>query len=300
MWEDRFMSDLAVIRKKIENNLMNVVNDKYPISIQNGFNNIITNILSEEKQLTDLYPEIIAEIPISTSQLQDTCVQYEQHFTPHKKLRQSLLELQDKLSALYAAKTSHKKAVLKVERTELEIENLRNELSSYDDEYTIKRLTLTILEKEVDLEEDKRSVNNSFHLIKDTMLKVIQHQELIKKYKDEVSKSGLSFEESEAEYYVMYFTSEVEKQLRTANRIDTGTFGAISQLPEQLRLKVLKNISFLKHQLYTENYPAEGDYIWKVYYDQLKPVKTGEGEIEGMKVSDFIGTDTIKILSKLD
>ena len=183
-------------------------------------------------------------------------MQYEQHFTPHKKLRQSLLELQDKLSALYAAKTSHKKAVLKVERTELEIENLRNELSSYDDDYTIKRLTLTILEKEVDLEEDKRSVNNSFHLIKDAMLKVIQHQELIKKYKDEVAKSGLSFEESEAEYYVMYFTSEVEKQLRTANRIDTGTFGAISQLPEQLRLKVLKNICLPPYRFQGFLYPT--------------------------------------------
>ena len=293
-------TDLAVIREKISNNqLANIVNSKYPVSIQNGFNNIITNVLAKEKQLTDLYPELLAEIPISTSQLQDTCVQYEQHFTPHKKLRQSLLELQDKLAALYTAKTGNKKSILKVERTKLEIENLQYELGKLEenDIYSKKRLSLTILEKEVDLEEDERSLNSSVHLIKDAMLKVMQHEELIKKYRKEVEASGLSFEESEAEYYVIYFTSDVEKQLRTANRIDTGTFGAIAQLPEQLRLKVLKNITFLKHKLFDDNYHPEGDYLWKVYYEQLKPVKTGEGEMEGLKISEFIGMDTIKILS---
>lgn len=292
-------TDLIV--KKLDSNeqFLSIINESYPVEIQEKISDVI-NIISEEKQITDLFPEILADTTISTSQFQDKCVQYEQHFTPHKKLRQCMLELQNNLNALYAVKSGHKKAILKNERIKLEIENIEEEINNLDEDnnYTKKRLKLSLMEKQVDLEESNRNVNSSSHLVKDSLLKVIQHKELVKKYKEEVNNSDLSFEESEVEYYVMFFTNDVEKQLRTNNRIDTGTFGAISQLPEEIRKKVLSNISFIKHKLYEENYPEDGDFICKVFYDTLRPKKTGENEMEGMKLDDFIGVKTLTKLIK--
>ncbi len=299
MSENTNNQDLALIIENDKEQFLSVIDNNYPTEIKEGINQVV-DILTQEKQITDLYPEILAEIPISTSQFQDTCVQYGQHFTPHKKLRQAVMELQDKLGALYAAKTSHKKAMLKVERTKLEIENLEEELDlavKENDDKSSKRLKLSLLEKQVELEENERGLNSSSHLVKDAMLKVIQQENLVDKYKKEVEESGLSYEESEVEYYVMYFTYDAEKQLRTMGRIDTGTFGAIGQLPEEIRKKVLNNISFLKHKLFEENYPAEGDFLCKVFFEELRPKKTGENEMEGMKVDKFIGSKTIKLLS---
>ncbi len=182
--------------------------------------------------------------------------------------------------------------------TKINILKVQQEIDSCEDELDKKLKELELMEMQVELEEDERGVNSSNHLIKDAMLKVVQHKELVKVYKQEVENSSLSFEESEVEYYVMYFTNDVEKQLRTGGRIDTGTFGAIGQLPEAIRLKVLSNITFIKHKLFTESYPEEGDYLCKVFYDTLKPQKTGEGEMEGMNINSFLGTETIKMLAK--
>ncbi len=296
---------ISLIKQQVNDNsqFVSVINDNYPVAIQDKFKGIVA-LLDDEKQLSELYPEVLAEIPLSSSQFQDQCVQYGQHFTPHKKLRQTVLELQDKLGALYAAKTGNKKAIIRVEKIKLKIEELNKQLDSLDNsssdsyDFDIRKLKLDILTEQVKLEEKKRALNSSNHLIKDSMVKVAQHQALVKKFKKEVEESGLSFEESEVLYYVMYFTYDVEKQLRTGGRIDTGTFGAIGQLPEPIRLKVLSNISFIKHKLFDENYPAEGDYLCKVYYDTLKPSKTGDGEMEGLNVEKFISTEPIKLLSK--
>lgn len=297
---------LSITEKLNDNSqFLEAINANYPVSVQENFSEIV-NILDEEKQITELYPEILAEIPISTSQFQDQCVQYEQHFTAHRKLRQALLELQDKFGALYSAKTGNKKALLRVEKIKLKIEELTNQLEALEtgenidgvNDLSIKKLKVDILMENVKLEEKQRAYKSSTHLVKDAMIKVSQHQSLIKKFEAEVVESNLSFEQSEVQYYVMYFTYDVEKQLRTMGRIDTGTFGAIGNLPEQIRLKVMNNISFLRKKIFDEKYPIDGDHLSHVYFDLLKPEKTGDDEMEGLCVGDFIVTESIKLLAK--
>lgn len=294
---------LIEVKERINENPLSIVAaEQYPLSVQEGISEI-SNIIDNENQITDLYPQVLAEIPISTSQFQDQCVQYEQHYTPHKKLRQSMLEMQDKLGALYTAKTGHKRAILKLERNKLEIENLQIEMETckpmMGEEMSgdYRRLYISLLEKEVDLEENQRGMDSSQHMIKDAMLKVVQQRELVTRYEKEVEESGMSFEESEVYYYVFYFLNDVEKQLRTGGRIDTGTMGAIFQCPAPVRLKILKGISFIKNKLFTEGYPEEGDSICKVFEDELAPKKTGDGEMEGMSIQNFIGMEPIKILA---
>lgn len=284
------------IEKKVNNKFIQLIkSDEYPIEIKEGINNVL-QIIHDEKSITDLYPDILAEIPISQSQFQDQCVQYEQHYTSHKKLRQAIMEMNDRLEALYAAKTTQKKAIVKVERLKLEIEDLqKEEINKYNE--------LDIVEKEIDLEEALRGLKNSSHLIKDAMIKVVHQQSLVKRYEEEVRSSGLSYEEAEFVYYVMYFTSEAEKQLRTGDhQIDRGTFGAISQTPEPIRLKILWNISFLKEKLFNQDpakrWPENGDYLFKVFRNILEPKFTAPGEIEGLSIKDFYSVDTIKLLSK--
>jgi len=292
--------NLAIINDNIESKFLESVSKNYPVSIQEGLKDVIS-IIEQEKNVTDLYPKVLSEVSISQSQFQDMCVQYEQHFTPHKKLRQAVMEMQDRLSALYSAKTGYKKSIVKIERLNLELENLQNELDKSETDYERRRWELNIADKMIDLEEAQRDNKSSMHLVKDAMLKVMQQRKLVEKYEAEVKETGLSYEESEVIYYTMYFTFEVEKQLRTGDhQIDRGTFGAILQLPENIKNKILKNISFLRKKLFEDGYPIDGDYLVKVYEDQLKPKKTGENEFEGMKIQDFINTDIINILSLKD
>jgi hypothetical protein len=155
--------------------------------------------------------------------------------------------------------------------------------------------------KIVDYEEAKRGLNSAQHMIKDAAIKSHQYQLQVEKYKKEVEVSPYSFEEAEVVYYVMFFTADAEKQLRTGDhQIDRGTYGAISQLPDKIRRKVQENISFIRKKLFEENYPIDGDYLFKVYEDEMLPKKTGEGEIEGMIVSDYLGMKTIKLISQYE
>lgn len=294
--------DIALyINSSVENTFLNVISsEKYSPAIREGFRNTM-EILKQEKTLPDLYPTELAETNISTSQFQDTCVQMQQHFTPHRKVKQCLLELQGKIDALYAAKTGHKKAVLKCEKLKVQIEALRSEIADLQKNSMVPSTTIAlknieILEKETKLEEAERGMKSSGHMIKDAALKVNQLQNLIERYRAEIEESGLSFEESEAIYYVMYFTSDAERQIRTSGRVDTGTFGAISQLPEALRKKVLQNISFIREKV-LGGYAPDADYLHIVYRDLMMPKKTGENEFENVKIDDFIGMETIKILA---
>lgn len=298
------------IQEKTQNKFVQLVkSEDYPLEVREGINEVL-KIINEEKSITDIYPEILAEIPISQSQFQDQCVQYEQHFTSHKKLRQAVMEMQDRLNALYAAKTGNKKALIEVERINLKLQELNSNLENLKNKYSknpgisevediaMQNLKLDILEKMVELEESERDLKSSSHLIKDAMLKVVHQQKLIDRYTKEVEESGLSFEEAEVEYYVAYFTSEAEKQLRSGDhQVDRGTFGAIGQLPESIRLKVLSNISFLKQKIFSEGFHPESDYLYKTHWDILKPKKTGENEFEGMKIKDFLGVETINLLT---
>ena len=288
---------LTVINENVESKFVQLISEEYPLELRQGIDEVL-DIIKSEKTISELYPAVLSEVPISQSQFQDMCVQYEQHFTPHKKLRQAVMEMQDRLNALYAAKTGQKKAIIKVERIKLELENLQEEFDHAEDDYEKRRWELAIAEKLVDLEEAERESKSAMHLVKDAMLKVVQQRKLVEKYEKEVAESGLSFEESEVVYYVMYFTSEAEKQLRTGDhQIDRGTFGAIAQLPDPIKDKVLKNISFLRKKLFEEGYPIDGDYLYKIYWNELVPKKTGENEFEGLNVKEFLNTDIIKILS---
>lgn len=286
---------LAIINDKT-NVLMNIIaNDNLPAETRKQFEEI-NDILASEKLIPDLYPEIVQEVSVSTSLFQDRCVQYETCFTPHRKLRQAMLEMDNRLRALYTAKTGHKKAILKLEKSKMDMEDIKEEYENTDviAERPRRRLEIKLAEKVVRVEELERDMNSAAHMVKDAMLKVAQQRELIKEYEIAAKETGMSFDEAEVYHFVMYFTKDAESQLRTGNRVDTGTFGAIAQLPEEIRKKVNWNIEFIKNKL-KEGY--QGDYLHIVYRDILEPKLTGEGEIEGMNVRKFLKVTPIQTVS---
>ena len=185
-------------------------------------------------------------------------------------------------------------------------ETLINVLSTgkeIEDKKVIKvirnKVKVALGNKIVDFEEAERGLKSAQHMVKDAAVKSHQLQTQVDKYKQEVAESPYSYEEAEVVYYVMYFTADAEKQLRTGDhQIDRGTYGAISQLPGKIRRKVQENIHFIKNKLRNEDYPEDGDYIFKVFEEVMLPKKTGDGEIEGMSVQDYLGVETIKLLSQ--
>jgi len=289
---DKSLMNPETMTNVYENKFVKLVkSEQYPVELREGINTVL-DIIKEEKSIADLYLEILAEIPISQSHFQDVCVQYLQHYTPHKKLRQAVMEMQDRLNALYTAKTGQKRAYVKVERLKLSIQCWTESETMNDTE------RFDLLDWQIDLEEAERELHTATHMIKDAMIKVVHQRKLVDKFTKEVEESGMSYEEAEAVYYVMYFTSEAERQLRTGDhQIDRGTFGAMSQLPEKLRLKVLNNISFLRKKLHDEKYAQDGDYLTIVYADVLRP-NVNDGKVEGLDIKEFLDFEPIKLISK--
>ena len=338
------------VRDEIEkNNYLEVFgNENFPSEIQSGINEVMEDV-AQNKTITDLYSNELQEIPVSTSIFQDICVQFGQHYTPHKKLRQAIMELDSKLGALDSAKNNHKKALVKVQQLEEEVNNLEEIYNQLDEKgkidfdlgmlissftYTTgegeskqthniisdsitnalihgqeitneklvniiqNRVKTALGNKIVEYEEAQRGLKGAKHMIKDAALKAYQYKKQIEEYRKEVEQSEYSYEEAEVVYYVMYFTSQIETQLRQGAMIDRGTFGAVSQLPDQIRRKVLDNASFIRKKIFEEDYPIDGDYIWKVYQDELLPKKTGEGEIEGLDVREFLKIEPIKLINE--
>jgi len=281
-----------VLTREYETKFVNLVkSDQYPVELRAGISNVL-DIIKQEKSITDLYPEVLAEVPISQSHFQDICVQYLQHYTPHKKLRQAVMEMQDRLNALYTAKTGQKRAFIKVERLKSKLNKLSVKIEKNDDE------TFDMMELSVDLEEAERELHTATHMIKDAMLKVVHQQKLVNKFTKEVEETNMSYEQAEAVYYVMYFTSEAERQLRTGDhQIDRGTFGAISQMPDKLRHKILNNISFLRQKIFDKDFNHDSDYLTITHEDVLKPT-VQDGCVEGLKISEFLDFEPIKLISK--
>lgn len=292
--EEEEVTSVAPISRTIFDKLAKSI-EGVPLSISRHFDNI-SKIITENKTLPQLYGDVLVEIPISTSLFQDVCVQFETHFTPHRKLRQAMLELDSRLRALYAAKDGHMKAYFKVQQIKIRVEKLERELEQETDEFNRRLKILKLEESKYELEKSKRELESALHLVKDAMLKVAMYQELVDKFKKEVEESGLSFEEAEMVYFVMYFTKDAEVQIRTMGRVDTGTFGAIAQLPDGIRQKVLKNIDFIVEKLNAGE--GKDDYIYKKYWNELLPKKTGENEIEGCKINEFTMLEPIKVLAK--
>jgi hypothetical protein len=328
------INDLAL--SNVDEKFLNILgSEKFPLSVKENLNEVL-NIVNEGKTLIDLYPEVLAEIPVSSSGFQDVCVQYQEHHTPHRKLRQAMLEMGGRLEALNTAKSGFRKAYGKLRRMETLLKDLEEVLTNLKSDritktdylvllqYFSKFLTPyhSIIQKEGVIEDKElcgflikkvedlfytkmcayqellRGYKSSKHMVKDAALKVAQQRNLVEIFKKQVEETGWSFEESEVIYYVMYFTSEMEKQLRTMGRVDTGTFGVIRYLPEGIRKKVLENRAFLEKKLFVELWPSHGDYLTEVYKDFLMPKFTGENEIEGVNVKEFISLDLIKILAR--
>ncbi len=346
------------IKKEINSNKLIVFGiEDFPISVQEGINEIL-EIVQSNKSLPQLYEQELKETMISTSIFQDICVQMEEHHTPNRKLRQVMLELGDKLDALDAAKNNHKKNIVKLQTLHDEVEDLqglytevsngtidfdlalqlstikyttKNGADSYQtneilpasvlqitsngtdiiNENFVKtilnKLKVALGNKIVDYEECQRGLESAKHMIKDSSVKAYQLKIQAKKYRKEVEEYGLSFDESEIVYYCIYFTAEAERQLRTGDhQIDRGTYKAISQLPEFIRLKVLKNIDYINNKIHKE-YKETGSWWTSDYHfhnereildPHIERDKNGDLIVEGVKVKDYLLIDMINTLSK--
>lgn len=169
------------------------------------------------------------------------------------------------------------------------------------------KVKIALGNKIVDHSEALRGMESSKHMIKDSAVKAYQLRIQAEKYKKEVEESGLTYDESEIIYYTMYFTAEAERQLRTGDhQIDRGTYKAMSQLPEFIRLKVLKNVDYIKNKMNKElgdtNSFWASDYYFHTDRDILEPHferdENGDLIVEGVKVKDYLLMEMINILSK--
>lgn len=344
------MTSELTVKDEINQSITIFGNSEFPVEVQNGINEVM-NIVQTGQTLPDLYDKELKEVMVSTSMFQDLCVQMEEHHTPHRKMRQVMLELDDKLSALDAAKNNHKKSIIKCQTLENEVNDLQDLYDELDKEdsiidfnlalrlsninYTVKtgmdsfqtnailnsnlvevsinnvmndtkfiqsikdKVKVALGNKIVDYDESQRSMKNNQHMIKDSAVKAHQLRLQADKYSVLCAESGISFDESEFIYYVMFFTADAERQLRTGDhQVDRGTYKAISQLPDFIRQKVLRNIDYIYNKLTNMN-PSD-DYLFKTNKEMLMPemIRDEDGImiVEGYKVNDYLMMEPIRTM----
>ena len=336
-------NQIVPLKEELTNNFLATVQADYmqnfPVSVQSGVQEVM-NIVNNNQTVAELYKNELQELPMSQSLFQDVCVQLNTHFTPHRKQKQIMLELEGKLSALDAAKNGCKKHLVKYTVIKEEVDSLQalytkiNEkqvihledayeinlvlnsvvldeslikLASSPEGITFPKVIASILnkiksklgDKLIKLEETERGLKSSQNLIKDSAIKGHHLREQVAYFNEEIEKSGLSFEASEMIYYVMYFTSEGEKQIRTGDRIDTGTFGAVAAMPLGLVRKIHSNWNFIKNAHLAHK--AQGidyfGYFWQDNLEEMLPKQTGPEEFEGVKISDVLKVETIRYLA---
>lgn len=317
----------------------------YPEVVKQGMQEVV-DIVNANKTLPELYSEILEEVSVGQSTVQSQAVQMEQHFTPHRKLRQIMLELDGKLGALDTAKNGCKKAVVKLATLKDEIEALQEIYNKVNDgvltatvlmevatfvpncvpeslinsaillgdkgiesdiikNRIITKLKSILGDKLVKFDETERGLKSHQHMVKDAAFAAYHLREQVAKHTKEAQDTGWSFEEAELYYYVMYFTAEGEKQIRTMGRIDTGTFGVVASMPKGLRTKIMSNWDFIltKHADVLNKYGKDSfkGYYLQEYKEQMEPVWDEENRtFEGDSLKDFIGVDVPLILAKKD
>jgi len=345
------------IKEEIKNQIVNIFGtDLFPEKVQSGINEIM-ELVNNNTTVPELYEKELKETMVSTSIFQDICVQMEEHHTPHRKVRQVMLELSDKLDALDAVKNNHRKKIIKLQTIEDQINELQEIYDILNQDKAVINFNLAlrlsnisyqtkqgmdsfqtnniissniiqitsngIIINEpkfiqsirnkvkialgnliVDHEENKRGIKNSQHMIKDSAVKAHQLRLQADKYSKEMAASDLSFDESEFIYYTMFFTAEAERQLRTGDhQVDRGTYKAISQLPEFIRLKVLWNIDYIKNKLISNNMNISMDYIFKtdekILWPKFERDVDGILIVEGYKVDDYLLMEPIRVLTSI-
>ena len=324
------------LKEEIKNNLLQTINlNNYSNQpdVQNRLSNTLNNIFNN-KSVSELYSKPLLEVPMSQSNFLSQCVQFTEHWTPHRKLKQALIELKSKYGALNAAKNSHFKAVTKHKQITDQLDKIQNLISKLeiideiDQSLALKIISvsnnlipnvvfnlLPINDKDfildiisklkhkaadlfVKLQESEYSIKDTDHMVKDALDSASMYESVIPKYEQEVKDSGLSYEEAEMVYYVMFLSWEIENQLRTGDhQVDRGTSKVITQLPLGLRKKVYENFNFLKKKYFEDNYPMDADFLIRINPDIFKPKKTGDMEFEGESIKDFLNIEPIKQLS---
>jgi len=335
-------SEIA-LKEEIKNNFLkkiDITSYSSQPDVQNRMNNTLENIFNN-KTVSEIYSDSLIEVPMSQSNFLSQCVQFTEHWTPHRKLKQALIELKSKYGALNTAKNSHFKLLNKYNKIKKEIDtinsiitqlensnkidltlalkitsipslsipdtvmNLIHQIGSIDDEeyvdVILDKLNNRLNELFVKQQETEYGIKDSDHMVKDALDTAGMYERAIEQYKKEVEESGLSYEEAEMIYYVMFLTWEAENQFRTGDRqLDRGTSKVITQLPDGLRSKVYSNIEYLHHKYFTEGYSRINDFLIRSNPDFFKPKKTGDMEFEGEKITNFLGIEPIKQLSQSD
>lgn len=333
------MTTEIALKEEIKNNLLSSINlnnyNDQP-EVFNRLNTTLDNIFNN-KTISDLYKTALLEVPMSQSNFLSQCVQFTEHWTPHRKLKQALIELKNKYGALNTAKNSHFKAINKhkelldkfnnindiiklIEETNLITKELAIKISMISNNIIPSVILELIIKNDIiidyidiisklkhkaadiyiKLQEAEYAIKDTDHMVKDALDTASMYETLIPKYEQEVKESGLSYEEAEMVYYVMFLTWEVENQFRTGDhQIDRGTSKVITQMPDGLRKKIYQNIDILRKKYFDDKYHIYNDFLIKVNPDIFKPIKTGYMEFEGDDIIQFLGIEPIKQLSKI-
>ena len=251
--------ELSKIQEDIKNDFLQKIdinNYSTQPEVQQRMNQTLSNVF-HNKTVSELYSDSLVEVPMSQSNFLSQCVQFTEHWTPHRKLKQALIELKSKYGALNTAKNSHFKSLTKHQKIKDEIDlvnsiinkleetriidtsmvlkissipgiqlpnivvNLIEKNQIIDDnefiDIIIQKLRNKVAELVVKLQEVEYSLKDSDHMVKDALDTASMYEKAVEQYKKEVQESDMSYEEAEMVYYVMFLTWEAENQLRTGD-----------------------------------------------------------------------------------
>jgi hypothetical protein len=207
--------------------------------------NEITITISEMNR----YEQLLSKINFGQSVFQDTYFNVQKEYTPHRKLRQVLLEYDQLCHTLISNQFGlQKTAITKAEKEE----DIKDNLKLLDDPRTPPservRINFSIQRLEIELQEIDISIVRSKKLINDAIQRKENFERLLAELVPQVEsleESGIDFEKAEEIYWGIRLTenAQLDNISAATNRtLDKENLRSILKLPVETRQASLKII----------------------------------------------------------
>jgi len=221
----------------------------------------IKDLIDKGKNITTKeYQDLLNCIPFGQSEYSDENFLLKGEFTPHRKLRQILLQYDKICYTLLRNKNGMEKQEIKRKEILNKIDEIsdalsRNKtlpkLSEQPKEMTIydrKRYELLIEKHKNKLEEHDINMSQSKKLVEDALKKKKNYEKILSELIPQVEileNKGIDFEKAEKEYWKRRFNTEAKLDVflrKNAIPIDKETFKSILKLDTDTRSDILEDL----------------------------------------------------------
>jgi hypothetical protein len=219
------------------------------------------------------YDQLLSKVNFGQSIFQDTYFSVEKEYTPHRKLRQVLLEYDQLCHTLISNQLNLQKTNINKEEKEQDLKDFEYQLTDVSLSGSQKnRIYFSIERAKIDLQEIEISIVRSKKLVDDALARKNNFEKLLAELVPQVEaleEQGINFEKAEEMYWTVRFVENAKlDQLAaaTGHVFDRENIRSILRLPTSTRNQCLQSIGFNDEAINSMN-----QLVNELTYDKFLP-----------------------------